>query len=166
LLHRSLRLALQTLLTGAVLLAIASIGLSASLLHERLGDVHERAEAASRRIQSQSQQQRALLAARRMLEIRAARKDWSPLLSALSEKTEEGLVLVRLEGKMSEDGEGELEIWGESSGRDAQISVFTRFVETLGADDRFRGDFPELRLESVQDGANSRFQIVGGKSRS
>ncbi len=162
---RVFKTALLSTFSGAVVLAIGSLVLSAFLISDRVDSLDEVVSDHMNRIQSQSALEKELISAREMLEIRSNRIDWAPKLAMLSEKLTEDLQIVEFEGATQRGKTAKkLAIVGESRNKEIQISVFTEFVNVLRIDPRISNDFSSLRLGSVGGGAGTRFQILGDDS--
>jgi len=161
--QRLIRTTIATAMAGFMLMIMGSLVLSTILVGSRIVSMRSEIRHQSAQFSSKSEQFSALKSAREMLDIRSKRVDWAPKLAALSDLISHDLILVEFEGySPTEKREASLEMWGEARREGVQIGVLTRFAEALSADPRFHGEFPDLRLGSVQDARKTRFQLLAG----
>ena len=153
----------MTILLGLEVVLVCTLVLSSILLGEQARSLKAEVGRLSGLVEQETSASPAELMhmARQIIQIRNSRIDWSPKLSSVSELIDSEVRLVQVVGQVAQkNGPARLSISGVAEGVNNEMDAVTSFMKTLRTSSSIAGDFPNVRLETIEGNRSGRFRVV------
>jgi hypothetical protein len=156
--RRALRMATLTAVLGIEGLCVICLFLSGLLVRERVRSVKAEIGGLTVQLQEKNRPNPQLDTAMEMVNLRATRINWSPMLNVLARRIDPGLRLDECTGRSG--AKKALIVSGVVRSGGGDLQPVTRLLKALQEDPAVAADFPEVQLGNLGGSDAGRFLIT------